>query len=173
MHRHILAVPAALAAVMLAAGCATTTAPTTTVRATAGPATAAAHAAAAPRPSCTQQYTAWQHGPARATGKKLGNALTAVQDASGNSDLPALTSALETAGADAAAARPYPMPACADPAGYWGQMLAHIRAAGDNAGTASGLSALILAEVPLKAVPGLEAKLGAELKRTVPGAKTG
>jgi hypothetical protein len=36
----------------------------------------------------------------------------------------------------------------------------------DNAGAASGLTGLILAEAPLKAVPGLEKKLNAELKRT-------
>lgn len=60
----------------------------------------------------------------------------------------------------------YPMPVCAGPRGYWNAVLARIRAARDNAGSASGLSALILAEAPLNAVPGLESKLTAELKRT-------
>lgn len=59
-----------------------------------------------------------------------------------------------------------PAPACADPHGYWRQILARIKAAGDNAGTASGLTGLILAEAPLKAIPALEKKLDAELKRT-------
>ena len=58
------------------------------------------------------------------------------------------------------------MPACADPRGYWNAVLARIHAAGDNAASASGLSALILAEAPLQAVPGLQAQLKAELKRT-------
>ena len=57
------------------------------------------------------------------------------------------------------------MPACADPGGYWMQVLAHIKAAGDNAGSASGLGGLLLAEAPLKQVPGMEQKLTQELKR--------
>jgi len=58
------------------------------------------------------------------------------------------------------------MPACADPHGYWKQILTRIKAPGDDAGAASGLTGLLLAEAPLKTVPGLEKKLGAELKRT-------
>jgi hypothetical protein len=34
----------------------------------------------------------------------------------------------------------YPMPACADPRGYWEKILTRIQAAGDNAGADSGLS---------------------------------
>jgi hypothetical protein len=77
----------------------------------------------------------------------------------------ALTSALKITGADAATLEQYPMPACADPGGYWPQTLARIKAAGDNAGSASGLGGILLAEAPLKQVPGLEQKLTAELKK--------
>jgi hypothetical protein len=80
-------------------------------------------------------------------------------------DITALTSALKTAGADAAALEQYPMPACADSGGYWEQELARIKAAGDNAGSASGLGGILLAEAPLKQVPGLQQKLTAELKQ--------
>jgi hypothetical protein len=59
------------------------------------------------------------------------------------------------------------MPHCADPHGYWPQMLTHIRAAADNAGSGSGLGALMLAMVPLKQIPGLESKLGTELHHTL------
>jgi hypothetical protein len=129
-------------------------------------ATAAATRPAAAAPSCKQQYSAWKYGPARTPGKKLVNALNAVQSASTSEDVPVLLASLKTAGAAAVAAARYPMPACADPHGYWGAMLARIRAAGDNAGSASGLGGLILAEAPLKDVPGIEAKLTAELKKT-------
>ena len=123
-------------------------------------------AAAAKPLTCKQQYDAWKTGPARAQGKQFEADLSKVSAAGSAEDITALTSALKTAGADATALEQYPIPACADPGRYWAQMLAHIKAAGDNAASASGLSALILAEVPAKAVPGLEAKLTAELKRT-------
>jgi hypothetical protein len=94
-----------------------------------------------------QQYTAWKYGPARPVGKKLTTALNAIQ-----------------AGRDADALRRYPMPARADPHGYWDKSLARIKAAGDNAASGSGLGGLLMAEAPLKDVPGIEAKLEAELK---------
>jgi hypothetical protein len=116
--------------------------------------------------TCKQQYDPWKTGPARAQGKQFEADLSKLSAAGSAEDITAMTSALKTAGADATALEQYPMPACADPGGYWVQILAHIKAAGDNAASASGLSALILAEVPAKQVPGLEAKLTAELKRT-------
>lgn len=65
---------------------------------------------------------------ARAPGKKLVTALNAVQSASDSEDVPVLLAALKTAGAAAASSARYPMPSCADPHGYWGAMLARIRA---------------------------------------------
>jgi hypothetical protein len=122
-------------------------------------------ASAAKPLTCKQQYDAWKTGPARAQGKQIVADLSKITAAASAEDITALTSALKTAGDDATTLEQYPMPACADPGGYWVQMLARIKASGDNAASASGLSALILAEVPLKEVPGLEAKLTAELKR--------
>ena len=151
MTRTILIAAVAAAAV---AGCASHTP---------APAPAAARAAA---PSCNQQYATWKQGPARAAGKKLVAALDAVQAASTSEDVPVLLSSLKKAGTAAAVSAGYPMPACADPHGYWGQMLARVQGAGDNAGAASGLGGLMLAEAPLKAVPGIQAKLTAELKHT-------
>lgn len=122
---------------------------------------------AAARPaSCKQQYASWKTGSARADGKQLTADLAKVTKASDSEDIPELTSALKTAGADAGALQAYPMPACADPAGYWGQILSRLKAAGDNAGVSSGLGSLLAAEAPLQSVPGLESKLTAELKRT-------
>ena len=124
-------------------------------------ATAAATHSAAAAPSCKQQYHDWRYSPA---GKKLKADLSAVQSAGNIDDIPVMLAALKTAGADAAAMTPAPV--CADPNGYWNKILARIKAAGDNASTASGLTGLILAEAPLKAVPGLEKRLETELKRT-------
>lgn len=56
------------------------------------------------------------------------------------------------------------MLACADPHSYWDKSLARIKAAGDNAASSSGLGGLLMAEAPLKDVPGIQAKLEAELK---------
>jgi hypothetical protein len=152
----------AASAVTAAAGCGShAAAPAATAS---PPATHPAAQAAAL--SCKQQYTAWKLGPARAKGKQLTSTLHAVQTAAASEDVPALTAALKTAGAAAASLDQYPMPACADPRGYWNAILARIRAAGDNAGSTSGLAALILAEAPLNDLSGLEAKLTAELKHS-------
>jgi hypothetical protein len=90
----------------------------------------------------------------------------AVRGASGAADIPRLVTALKDAGRGAAALEAYPMPGCADPHGYWRQLLTRIQAAADNTKGSSGLAALMLAMVPLKQVPGIERKLGAELKQT-------
>jgi hypothetical protein len=82
-------------------------------------------------------------------------------------DLPATDAALRKAGKAAVVLEGFPIPRCADPHGYWKSILAHVKAAGDDAGSgSSSLGNLIIAEVPLKKVPGLETKLTAELKGT-------
>jgi hypothetical protein len=62
------------------------------------------------------------------------------------------------------------MPHCADPHGYWPALLTRIQSA-EDAGSGSGLGAILLAVAPLKRIPAIERKLGAELKQTV-GEKT-
>ena len=71
-----------------------------------------------------------------------------------------------SSGRDAGQLEQYPMPACADPAGYWTQMLADLKAAGDNAGATSGLGGLITAMAPAEKVKPLDTELSAELART-------
>jgi hypothetical protein len=126
----------------------------------------AAAASAATTASCRQQYQAWKTGPAKATAKQLVRALNGVQAAGNSDDINLMRGALRRAGILAHQLQANPIPHCADPAGYWPQTLADIRASGDNAGAASGLVGLIAAEVPLKKVPPLEHKLQAELKGT-------
>jgi hypothetical protein len=141
-----------------------------TIAALAGCGTTAAGTAAKP-PTCQQQYRTWKAGPALTPGKQLKTDLGAVSTASTASDIPAMTAGLKASAADVTALNAYPMPACADPHGYWKAILARVKAAGDNAGTSNGLGALILAEAPLKDVPALETKLQAELATTIPGVK--
>ena len=81
------------------------------------------------------------------------------------SDIPRLARA-QGSGRAAASAASYPMPHCADPHGYWGAIMTRIQAAGDNAGSGGALGGLLLAMVPLKEIPALEAKLSAELQQT-------
>ena len=174
MRHKLAAVSVTAAALIATAGCSNAPATSATSGATTGavapaatasPAATVTRTAAAP-PSCKQQYTAWKHGPALALGKKLTGALDSVQTAASSEDLPDMTAGLKTAGTAATALRRYPMPACADPHGYWNAVLARIKAAGDNAGTSSGLSGILVAEAPLQSVPALENKLDAELKKT-------
>ena len=146
------------AAVLSLAACGTTSVPSS-----AG--SPAAKATASPM-TCLQQYQAWRKGPARGAAKKLVAALKEVSAAGSVEDIPGITAALKKGGKTAVVVDRYPMPRCADPAGYWPQLLARVRAAGDNAGAGSGLSSLLLAEMPLKAVPNLERKLSAEVHRT-------
>jgi hypothetical protein len=120
---------------------------------------------AEPALTCAQQYASWKTGPAKASAEKVAADAKALSSA--GEDIPVLTGDLKTLGADASALEAYPMPHCADPAGYWQQYLADLKAAGDNAGTSSGLGALLAAEIPLKDVKSLQSKLSAELDKTV------
>lgn len=126
---------------------------------------AAAHsAAAAPGQSCKQQYQAWKNGPALPVSKKLTTALNAAQSDDAIPNVPETLKDLQAAGSAAAELARYPIPKCADPGGYWAEILSHIKAAGDNAASASGLQGLLLAEEPAKDLNSLGAKLDAELK---------
>jgi hypothetical protein len=116
--------------------------------------------------TCGQQYAQWQGGPAGAGTAKVLADVRRVHDAAAIEDITTMDARLKAAGADAAALLSYPVPACADPAGYWSQALTEIKAAGDNATAARDLADMILAAEPLKRVPPLEGKLGAELERT-------
>ena len=52
----------------------------------------------------------------------------------------------------------HPVPACADPAGYWDVLLMHVTAAAASTGSASSMRAA------MKGVPKIEHQLTAELK---------
>ena len=158
MKPQTRAITIAAALTALLAGCGTSAPASTTARATTATATPA---------SCRQQYETWKHGPANAALKHMEAALRQVSVQGDAEDMPGVARTLGQAGSAAARVAAYPAPACADPKGYLPQMLARIKAAGDNAKSSSGLAALVLAAAPLNTVPGIEKKLNAELDRTV------
>jgi hypothetical protein len=129
--------------------------------------TLAGHGSAAKPLTCKQQFAAWKTGPAHALAASFKGDGNALQSASNSEDIPQTEAALKKLGDDAAQLEQYPMPACADPASDWTQILAGIKAAGDNAGSTPGLAGLLTAMAPMQHVKALETELNAELERTV------
>src|SRR5712691_6148678 len=125
----------------------------------AGSATSPAVTRSAAQVSCPQRYDGWRHGPA----KKLIAAIDAVDSASKAHDLPARRAAVKKAGRMVGAAVRYPIPACADPRGYWTALLMHVNAAAGSASSGPGRASITLA---LKGVSTLKRELSAELRHT-------
>lgn len=105
--------------------------------------------------SCRHQYDTWRYGE----GKGLMAALDAVGSAGVVGDTQALTVALKNARPAVARAARHPLPACADPMGYWDVLLMHV-----NAATASGSSASNV-RAALTGVRKIEHELTTELKQ--------
>ena len=142
-----LALAAAGAAVVGLAACSHSAAPT---------AASASHRAVTPPVSCSQQYATWKHGH----GKGLIAALSAVSSAGTAGDNHALAAALKKAEPAVATGARHPLPACADPRGYWDVLLMHVNAAVASKNSASSVRAA------MKDVPKLEDRLITELKST-------
>jgi len=106
--------------------------------------------------SCGQQYSIWKHGQ----GKGLMSALNAVSSAATAGDAQVLTAALKQAKPAVNRAARHPIPACADPRGYWSVLLMHVNAAVASKGPASSVQAA------MQDVPKIEHKLIAEVKQT-------
>jgi hypothetical protein len=114
----------------------------------------ARHSAVSVPVSCSQQYHAWQHGQ----GKGLTAALRTVSLAETTGGTQVLTTALKKARRAIAVATSHPMPACADPRGYWDVLLMHVSAALASRDSASSVRAA------MKDVPEIEQELIAELE---------
>jgi hypothetical protein len=122
---------------------------------TAAPAAApASHQSVRVPVSCSQQYDTWNHGQ----GKGLIAALDAVSSAATAGDTKVLTATLKKTRPAVSQAGRHPVPACADPRGYWDVLLRHVAAAAASTGSASSMRAAI------KGVPQIEHQLTAELK---------
>ena len=104
--------------------------------------------------SCSQQYDTWNHGQ----GKGLIAALDAVSSAATVGDTRVLTATLKNTRPAISQAARHPVPACADPRGYWDVLLQHVTAAAASTGSASSMRAA------MKGVPQIEQQLTAELK---------
>ena len=147
-----IALAAAGAAVMGLAACSHSAASA----APAAAAVPASHGSVSVPVSCGQQYRAWEHGP----GKGLIAAIHAVSVAGIAGDPQVLTVALTNAGPAVARGARHPVPACADPRGYWNVLLMHVNAAVASKASASSVRAA------MQDVPKLENELTAELKGT-------
>ena len=104
----------------------------------AAPATRGAGTPIAPV-SCGQQYRAWSKGEGKGVMGALQGVSTAATDGNGH----ALTAALSQARPAVAKAARHPIPACADPRGYWNVLLMHVHAAAASKGSASSVRAAV------------------------------
>ena len=88
------------------------------------------------------------------------DALNGVSSAATCGDAQALTAALKQGRPAFARAARHPIPACADPRGYWSVLLMHVNAAVSSKGPASSVRAAI------QDVPKIGQRLVAEVNQT-------
>jgi hypothetical protein len=103
--------------------------------------------------SCGKQYSTWRNGQ----GKRLIAALDAVSSAETAGNTRMLTVTLKRTRLAIFRAARYPVPACADPRGYWDVLLMHVTAAATAKGSASSVRAA------MKDVAKIEHQLTTEL----------
>lgn len=104
---------------------------------------------------CADQYRGW----ARGEGNGLMTALDTVAAAAGGADGAALRQALKRVEPAVARAAAHPIPACADPRGYWDALLMHVNAAVSGQASGAGLRAA------LRDVPAIHRQLVIEVKQ--------
>jgi len=105
--------------------------------------------------SCSQQYRTWNSGE----GKGVMDALKAITSAASGRDTRVLTAALHQATPAVAKAAKHPIPACADPSGYWNVLLMHVNAAVASKASTSNMRAA------MQDVPKIHNKLVDEVKQ--------
>ena len=149
-----LAVAAACAAVMGLAACSHSTTPKAAPTSH-GTGTGTGTSKAVAPVSCSQQYRTWNQGE----GKGVMDALSAVTSAATAKNARALTTALHQATPAVAKAARHPIPACADPSGYWSVLLMHVNAAASSKASASNVRAA------MQDVPKIHNKLVDEVKQ--------
>jgi hypothetical protein len=109
--------------------------------------------------NCPKLYDSWKAGSA----KEIIAAVNAVASASLVNEIQVQVAALKKAEPAVGTAGNYPIPACADPKGYWTALLLHVNAAAASVNKSAGTASITVA---LKSVPLLERELNAEVKRT-------
>ena len=151
---------AAAGATVVLAGCTATSGSSAAQSGTSPSAASTAMTRHAPAAiACPKSYGAWKNGP----GQDVITAVNAVVTASKGVDIQAQEAALKKAAPAIDAAASHPIPACADPKGYWDALMLHVNAAAESLKSATGTQTLTLA---LKSVPQLDRELKAEVKRT-------
>jgi hypothetical protein len=119
------------------------------------------HAAASSRPpaataaSCSRQFRTWRDS----RGKGLLAAFHAVSMAGRSPGTHRLTVALKRARPAVARATQHPVPACADPRGYWSVLLMHVNAAVTSKASPASVRAA------MQGVPVIEHRLMLELRQ--------
>jgi hypothetical protein len=103
--------------------------------------------------SCSQKFQTWDHG----AGNGLIATFHAVSVAGTAGNLKVLKVSLKKAKPAVARAARSPVPACADPGGYWSVLLMHMNAAVASTGSVSNMRAA------MKDMPKIERALAAEL----------
>ena len=156
-----LAVLAAAAGVVVVlAGCTSSSGTSATQSgASASPASTTTTSHGAVSIACPKSYGVWKSGPA----KEVIAAVNAVVTASSSGDMQDQEAALRTAAPTIDVAASHPIPACADPKGYWDALMLHVNAAAESLKSATGTKSL---ELALKDVPQLDREFKAEVKRT-------
>lgn len=129
----------------------------------------ASHGGPANPLSCKQQYVAWTNGPVRAAAQQLRTDLTAMQSVSGSGNVPQITYGLKRVSYDTSAVERYPMPGCADPAGYWAQSLTYLGSSAARGASDPGSLTMLSPAAFMQRVRSIRTKLSAELARTVQG----
>ena len=107
--------------------------------------------------SCAHRYQAWEAGP----GKGVIPAIGAVGKAGTTGNSQALSAALNAARPAVARGTRSPVPACADPRGYWDVLMMHVNAAVTSKGSASST------RPALQDVPKIKDQLTAEITSVV------
>lgn len=120
----------------------------------AGPPAGSSHALRVPV-GCADQYRGWVRGE----GKGVMTALDTVAAAARGSDGRALKHALTQARPAVVRGTAHPIPACADPRGYWDVLLMHVNAAVSGQASGAGLRAA------LQDVPKIHRQLVIEVKQ--------
>lgn len=105
--------------------------------------------------SCRHQYRAW----AGSQGKGLVATLDSISSAEAAGNTRILTADLRKSRSAVAQAARHPVPACADPRGYWNVLLMHVTAATGSHGSAA-------VQAAMKDVPAITRELDSELKNT-------
>jgi hypothetical protein len=126
----------------------------------------AGSAAAGSTAACAQQFHAWQNGSAHSAIIDFDAAQQALADESSSGKPALIAASMNILGQRAAALASFPVPACADPNGYFAALLSQIGTVTSEVGPDATLTILQQAINQLDSVFSLESDFTAEVKQT-------